>query len=76
MKRREFIKLSAITAFVLSDTKEAQAFDYPTYNGPMWVFLYAIGGWDPTTLFNPQPEINNLYTQSKDSMMTENFLRK
>jgi len=36
-----------------------KAFEYPAYDGPLWIFIQAIGGWDPTMMCNLQPEINN-----------------
>ncbi len=60
MQRRNFLKLSVAGASALLTPSFLEAYDYPIYDGPLWIFVHAVGGWDPTMICNPQPEINNL----------------
>jgi len=60
MKRRIFLKLSSLSAFAMLNPSLVQAYEYPAYDGPFWIFIQAIGGWDPTLMCNFQPKINNL----------------
>jgi hypothetical protein len=53
MKRRNFLSLSAVAAtFLLLPTESKAA--TTTYSGPLWVFVHASGGWDPTSLCDPK----------------------
>ncbi len=60
MKRRDFIKLSALSAALLLAPSNSYAYEYPSYDGPLWIFIHVNGGWDPTMVCNPQPSLNNL----------------
>ena len=85
MNRRNFFKLTSLAGLsVVAPT--VFAFDRPgpiknpnlpplaeTYSGPLWVFLNAGGGWDPTSLCDPKggngpddPDaMNHSYTYSQ-----------
>ena len=52
MLRRDFLKyISAVAAMTLlpSSAKATES-----YSGPLWIFIQAIGGWDPTSLCDPK----------------------
>ena len=52
MKRRNFLQLvSAATAAALLPTNTYAADEY---NGPLYIFVHADGGWDPTSLCDPK----------------------
>ncbi len=52
MLRRDFLKyISAVTAMALVPTT---SFAAANYEGPLWVFVQAGGGWDPTSLCDPK----------------------
>ncbi len=52
MLRRDFLKyISAVTAMALVPTT---SFAATNYEGPLWVFVQAGGGWDPTSLCDPK----------------------
>jgi len=52
MLRRDFLKYtSAVAAMALLPSS---AFGADSYNGPLWVFVQASGGWDPTSLCDPK----------------------
>lgn len=57
MLRRNFLKYTSIVTATLLLPSSAQA---ATYTGPLWIFVQASGGWDPTSLCDPkgtlQPE--------------------
>lgn len=56
MKRRDFLKASAALTGTLMLPRQVRA-DTPT---PLWLHLHAGGGWDPTLLCDPYPEVNNI----------------
>lgn len=60
MKRREFLKLSSVGAAALLAPSVLDAYEYPSYEGPLWIFVHAVGGWDPTMICNSQPSLNRL----------------
>lgn len=60
MKRRNFLQLSALSALLLLTPKDANAYEYKPYSGPLWIFIECIGGWDTTLLCNHQPTLNRL----------------
>lgn len=52
MKRRDFLKyISAVTALALLPS---QASAQEGYDGPLWIFVQAVGGWDPTSFCDPK----------------------
>ena len=52
MQRRKFLKtVSVIAASVLVGTKANAAINY---NGPLYIFIHANGGWDPTAFCDPK----------------------
>ena len=56
MKRRDFLKLvgmgGAGAALTMPAMKVFAATD--NYSGPLWLFVNATGGWDPTSLWDPK----------------------
>jgi len=51
MLRRNFLKYtSAVAAMALIPVESMAA----TYTGPLWVFVQASGGWDPTSFCDPK----------------------
>lgn len=56
MKRRDFLKLvgmgGAGAALALPAMQVLAATD--NYTGPLWLFVNATGGWDPTSLWDPK----------------------
>ena len=51
MLRRDFLKYtSAAAAMVLIPVESMAA----TYTGPLWIFVQASGGWDPTSFCDPK----------------------
>lgn len=74
MDRRDFIKLAGITglslggvgalrhAWALGGSEGAGADPVAVdYEGPMFVLVQAVGGWDPTMVFDPKPGLSNLF---------------
>jgi len=57
MKRRDFIKLSTITAASLMMPTAAKA---ELTNPPLYIQIHAGGGWDPTMFCDPKPALNRL----------------
>ncbi|AKU92005.1 DUF1501 domain-containing protein [Vulgatibacter incomptus] len=60
MERRDFLKLAAGAGLALSfpagiRRAEAASVDY---RGPLWVFVNADGGWDPTSLCDPKGRLS------------------
>lgn len=59
MQRRDFLKLSAacglslVAPMSVSSIARAEEADYG-YDGPLWIFINATGGWDPTMLWDPK----------------------
>ena len=51
MLRRNFLKYTSVVAAMALLPSSAQA---ATYTGPLWVFVQASGGWDPTSLCDPK----------------------
>ena len=67
MKRRDFLKTSAAlsTTFLFSRSLRSNT------TAPLWVHLHAGGGWDPTMLCDPYPEVNNLDFSVKNTTQTQ-----
>jgi hypothetical protein len=76
MDRRDFLKLAGITGLAVGGPALARAFaegfdspeptDDPSYaiDGPTGLFfvqIQATGGWEPTMLCDPKPDLNGLY---------------
>ena len=53
MLRRNFLKLSSVAAAWLVLPQAVQA-GTSNYSGPLWIFVHAGGGWDPTSLCDPK----------------------
>ena len=70
MKRRDFLKLSGLlgagAAFSLPSMQVFGAVD--NYTGPLWLFVNANGGWDPTSLMDPKG-----YTDPADPARLNNY---
>ena len=70
MKRRDFLKLvgmgGAGAALMLPAMRVFAATD--SYNGPLWLFVNATGGWDPTSLWDPKG-----YTDPTDPLRLNNY---
>lgn len=61
MNRRDFMKLAGATGLVLASplaSREANAQD-GSYDGDLYLFVGASGGWDPTTFCDPKGFINS-----------------
>ena len=75
MLRRDFLKYtSAIAAMALIPTESMAA----TYTGPLWVFVQASGGWDPTSFCDPKGYLSSeLDTNSNptDSAMNKSYAK-
>ena len=53
MFRRDFLKYISVVGAAMLLPKMAFGADTP-YTGPLWVFVHASGGWDPTSLCDPK----------------------
>jgi len=62
MNRRDFLKLTGVAGLTLASplawTQNAQAEDGAPYSGPLFLFINAGGGWDPTSLCDPKGRVN------------------
>lgn len=60
MDRRAFIKLAGLAGLsVVAPMRPRVALaDVPPYEGPLWVFVHAGGGWDPTMVCDPKGRAN------------------
>ena len=54
MKRRDFLKLSATASGMLLCGNTRLALAQAAFNGPYWLFIDAVGGWDPTSFCDPK----------------------
>lgn len=81
MKRRDFLKLSALTGMAITAPLSfmqgpVRAADDPgPPQGPLYVFVHAGGGWDPTSLCDPkgrenEEELNPMNNYFFDDIMT------
>lgn len=70
MKRRDFLKLvgmgGAGAALMQPAMRVFAAAD--NYSGPLWLFVNATGGWDPTSLWDPKG-----YTDPTDPLRVNNY---
>ena len=61
MERRDFLRLASTAglsvAFGSLPLGRGARADEP-YAGPLWIMVHASGGWDPTSLCDPKPELN------------------
>ena len=56
MKRRTFMQMmSAATAAALFPTNTYAA---DAYTGPLYIFVHAGGGWDPTMICDPKGHVD------------------
>lgn len=65
MNRRNVLKLSTLAGATLAFPWLGQSSAQSRQNGPLYLFITALGGWDPRFLFDPtlDPEQNRLYTE-------------
>lgn len=71
MNRRDFLKLSSAAGLCVggsallgrawADGEAAPGQPVGAYTGPLFVMLQATGGWDPTMLCDPKPNLNNSF---------------
>ncbi len=58
MKRRNFLKLAGAASLAVATPwfggSVARANDFQKYDGPLWISVNAMGGWDPTMLCDPK----------------------
>ncbi len=54
MKRRDFLKLSATASGLLLCGNTRLALAQAAFSGPYWLFIEAVGGWDPTSFCDPK----------------------
>lgn len=69
MQRRRFLQLASLAGLsvVAPVGLKRLGAQEARYDGPMWFFVHAGGGWDPTMLCDPKgtPAINRNYTQDQ-----------
>lgn len=53
MLRRDFLKYTSVITAALLLPLQANA-ESNTYTGPLWIFIQASGGWDPTSFCDPK----------------------
>ena len=73
MERRDFLKLlGAGGVGAALSLPGMQVFGAATdnYSGPLWLFVNATGGWDPTSLWDPKG-----YTDINDPLRVNNYAR-
>ena len=72
MKRRDFFRASAAVGLTVStpimtgNIARAES-PFGIYDGPLWVYVNATGGWDPTMIVDPkgkETQINNYFSQA------------
>ena len=66
MLHRNFLKYTSVVAAMALLPSSAQA---ATYTGPLWIFVQASGGWDPTSLCDPKGYLQEL--DSNDNLVRE-----
>jgi hypothetical protein len=62
MRRRQLLQASGalLGSAILPGWLERAAADEGESNQPLWLHVQAGGGWDPTMLCDPRPEVSNL----------------
>jgi hypothetical protein len=57
MERRDFLKLASMAGLgvVAGGSLAGHAAAADPYTGPLWIFVHAGGGWDPTHFCDPKP---------------------
>ena len=63
MLRRDFLKYTSAVAAMALLPQSAKAAEI-NYKGPLWIFVQAGGGWDPTSLCDPK---GYFYTEEEDN---------
>jgi uncharacterized protein (DUF1501 family) len=66
MERRDFLKLASMAGLgvVAGGLFPGGAHADEPYTGKLWINIHAGGGWDPTSLCDPKPGLNN-YTATE-----------
>jgi uncharacterized protein (DUF1501 family) len=73
MERRDFLKLLGMGgagAALSLPGMQVLAAATDNYSGPLWLFINATGGWDPTSLWDPKG-----YTDINDPLRVNNYAR-
>ena len=65
MFRRDFLKYISVAGASLLLPKMAFGATDTPYTGPLWVFVHAAGGWDPTSLCDPKGYAEVLNNQNE-----------
>lgn len=75
MDRRDFMKLAGATGLVLASplpTRESAAQDMTgAYTGPLFIFVGANGGWDPTSFCDPK----GFVTEDEENPMNRGYAK-
>lgn len=60
MERRDFLKLASMAGLgvVVGGPLAGRAAAADPYQGPLWIFIHAGGGWDPTSFCDPKGAVN------------------
>lgn len=72
MDRRDFIKLAGAAGLVLASplpSREAEAQEAEPYTGPLYIFVGASGGWDPTSFCDPK----GFLTENEENPMNRGY---
>jgi len=72
MLRRNFFRYTSAVAALALLPLEAKA---AVYNGPLWIFVQASGGWDPTSFCDPKG-YNEILNASGNLVMQSNPMNK
>ncbi len=64
MLRRNFLKYTSVVAAMALFPVAANA--ATSYTGPLWVFIQASGGWDPTSFCDPKGMLAGEFTTDPD----------
>jgi len=77
MFRRDFLKYISVAGAALLLPKMALGATGAPYTGPLWIFVNAGGGWDPTSLCDPKGYAEVLDNQNQlvmeDNPMNKSF---
>lgn len=65
MKRRNFLEFSTLLGSTIALPWLGESSAQSGRNGPLYIFVTALGGWDPRFLFDPTLDVeqNRLYTE-------------
>lgn len=71
MIRRDFLKYTSLAAAALLLPTPAKA--ETSYDGPLWFFIHASGGWDPTSLCDPKGREKTVMKNGSPSPMNRTY---